>query len=310
MTLVPGDVVLTGTPSRHRSARPPATASRSASRASGSSSTVARSERLDRRRRRRSTPRTPLGPLPLVARRTAVRLSTGPRCRVLRAILTTTSCGSHADIRGSRTRCPKTASARPRSTSCCAALLALENADEAYALPARSVHHPRDPGHGAAPSRSPACSAAGEHYTAIQEATGASATTISRVSKALNYGADGYKRVLERLGSSARAGRATGACPSSTCTPTPSTPCSTVPLGSTISSQRADELEMPALAITDHGYMYGAVDFYRTATAGGHQADHRLRGLLHARTRGSSATASPTCTTCCCWPRTTRATAT
>ena len=42
--------------------------------------------------------------------------------------------------------------------------------------------------------------ASGEHYSAIQEATGASATTISRVSKALNYGADGYKRVLERLG--------------------------------------------------------------------------------------------------------------
>jgi len=40
----------------------------------------------------------------------------------------------------------------------------------------------------------------GEHYTAIQESTGASATTISRVSKALNYGADGYKRVLDRLG--------------------------------------------------------------------------------------------------------------
>lgn len=28
---------------------------------------------------------------------------------------------------------------------------------------------------------------------------------------------------------------------------------------------RAAELEMPALAITDHGYMYGAVDFYRNA---------------------------------------------
>ena len=40
---------------------------------------------------------------------------------------------------------------------------------------------------------------AGEHYTAIQEATGASATTISRVSKALNYGADGYKRTLDLL---------------------------------------------------------------------------------------------------------------
>lgn len=42
--------------------------------------------------------------------------------------------------------------------------------------------------------------AAGEHYSAIQESTGASATTISRVSKALNYGADGYRCALERLG--------------------------------------------------------------------------------------------------------------
>jgi TrpR-related protein YerC/YecD len=41
--------------------------------------------------------------------------------------------------------------------------------------------------------------ASGEHYTAIQESTGASATTISRVSKALNYGADGYRGTLERL---------------------------------------------------------------------------------------------------------------
>ena len=41
--------------------------------------------------------------------------------------------------------------------------------------------------------------AAGEHYSSIQEATGASATTISRVSKALNYGADGYRSVLEKL---------------------------------------------------------------------------------------------------------------
>lgn len=44
--------------------------------------------------------------------------------------------------------------------------------------------------------------AAGEHYTEIRAATGASATTISRVSKALNYGADGYRLVIERLGGS------------------------------------------------------------------------------------------------------------
>ena len=28
---------------------------------------------------------------------------------------------------------------------------------------------------------------------------------------------------------------------------------------------RAHELAMPALAITDHGVMYGAIDFYKTA---------------------------------------------
>lgn len=42
--------------------------------------------------------------------------------------------------------------------------------------------------------------ASGEHYTEIRAATGASATTISRVNKALNYGADGYRAVLDRLG--------------------------------------------------------------------------------------------------------------
>jgi TrpR-related protein YerC/YecD len=39
--------------------------------------------------------------------------------------------------------------------------------------------------------------AAGEHYDHIREVTGASTTTISRVSRALNYGADGYARVLD-----------------------------------------------------------------------------------------------------------------
>jgi TrpR-related protein YerC/YecD len=38
---------------------------------------------------------------------------------------------------------------------------------------------------------------AGEHYDDIREATGASTTTISRVNRALNYGADGYRRVLD-----------------------------------------------------------------------------------------------------------------
>lgn len=38
---------------------------------------------------------------------------------------------------------------------------------------------------------------AGEHYDNIREATGASTTTISRVNRALNYGADGYRTVLD-----------------------------------------------------------------------------------------------------------------
>lgn len=36
-------------------------------------------------------------------------------------------------------------------------------------------------------------------YGEIEEITGASTATISRINKCLVYGADGYKRVLERL---------------------------------------------------------------------------------------------------------------
>lgn len=37
----------------------------------------------------------------------------------------------------------------------------------------------------------------GVHYNEISERTGASATTISRVSKCLNYGADGYRSIID-----------------------------------------------------------------------------------------------------------------
>ena len=37
-------------------------------------------------------------------------------------------------------------------------------------------------------------------YNEIEEATGASTATISRINRSLNYGADGYKIVFERLG--------------------------------------------------------------------------------------------------------------
>lgn len=36
-------------------------------------------------------------------------------------------------------------------------------------------------------------------YNTIAAATGASTATISRVKRCLNYGADGYQRVLQRL---------------------------------------------------------------------------------------------------------------
>jgi TrpR-related protein YerC/YecD len=37
----------------------------------------------------------------------------------------------------------------------------------------------------------------GEPYTAIQDKTGASATTIARVSKCLNHGAGGYRGAID-----------------------------------------------------------------------------------------------------------------
>lgn len=37
-------------------------------------------------------------------------------------------------------------------------------------------------------------------YNEIEELTGASTATISRINRSLNYGADGYKLVFEKLG--------------------------------------------------------------------------------------------------------------
>lgn len=53
--------------------------------------------------------------------------------------------------------------------------------------------------------------AGGDHYADIQAATGASSTTISRVSRCLNYGADGYTRVLSLLAEGDVAASASGA---------------------------------------------------------------------------------------------------
>lgn len=79
------------------------------------------------------------------------------------------------------------------------ALLLLDSEEEAYALlvdlcTIREIH---DMAQRLEVARR---LAAGEHYAAIQDITGASATTISRVSKSLNYGADGYAGILRKLG--------------------------------------------------------------------------------------------------------------
>jgi len=78
------------------------------------------------------------------------------------------------------------------------ALLLLGTEDEAYALllDLCTIREIQDMAQRLQVAR---MLAAGEHYSAIQVTTGASATTISRVSKSLNYGADGYARVLGKL---------------------------------------------------------------------------------------------------------------
>lgn len=79
------------------------------------------------------------------------------------------------------------------------ALISLDSADEAFAL-LQDLCTIREVREMAQRLQVASMLAAGEHYSHIQELTGASATTISRVSKALNYGADGYRSVLGKLG--------------------------------------------------------------------------------------------------------------
>ncbi len=43
--------------------------------------------------------------------------------------------------------------------------------------------------------------------------------------------------------------------------------------------KKAKEFGMPAVAITDHGNLYGAIEFYQAGDEGRDQADHRLRGV-------------------------------
>ena len=45
---------------------------------------------------------------------------------------------------------------------------------------------------------------------------------------------------------------------------------------------RVKEVGQEAVAITDHGNMYGVIDFYRACESRGREAYHRLRGLCRA----------------------------
>ena len=47
--------------------------------------------------------------------------------------------------------------------------------------------------------------------------------------------------------------------------------------------ERTAELGMDAIAMTDHGNVFGAYDFYSKATRRRGQADHRHGGLPHAQ---------------------------
>ena len=58
----------------------------------------------------------------------------------------------------------------------------------------------------------------------------------------------------------------------------------------------------PAIGITDHGNMYGVLEFYKECRAPGRQADHRHRGLhglrppQRASDRAAAASTTPAAT--------------
>jgi TrpR-related protein YerC/YecD len=116
---------------------------------------------------------------------------------VPRGILTATSCGSVRHW-GEQQSMPEDRVRTPEVEELLRALLLLDDADEAYSLLTDlcTIREIQDMAQRLQVAR---MLADGEHYSTIQELTGASATTISRVSKSLNYGADGYARVLGKL---------------------------------------------------------------------------------------------------------------
>ncbi len=84
-----------------------------------------------------------------------------------------------------------------------AALAGLESADEAAALLV-DLCTPREIEDLSQRLEVARLLSQGEPYLAVQERTGASSTTVSRVSKCLNGQAGGYRAVLAREGSAAK----------------------------------------------------------------------------------------------------------
>jgi TrpR-related protein YerC/YecD len=89
------------------------------------------------------------------------------------------------------------------------AFLALESPDEVWAFlqDVATIREVHDMAQRLAVAR---MLADGEHYTHIQEITGASTTTISRVSRSLNYGADGYTTIIDRFDATGEADARSG----------------------------------------------------------------------------------------------------
>lgn len=78
------------------------------------------------------------------------------------------------------------------------AFLSLENVDDCYRLfeDLFTIREVQDLSQRLEVAQMLSCKAT---YTEIVEKTGVSTATIGRVNRALNYGAGGYQRVLERL---------------------------------------------------------------------------------------------------------------
>jgi TrpR-related protein YerC/YecD len=116
---------------------------------------------------------------------------------VPRAILTAVCCGFEPML-GAGSFMPEDRVRTPEVDELLRALLLLDSTDEAYAL-LQDLCTIREIQDMAQRLQVAKMLSEGEHYSAIQESTGASATTISRVSKSLNYGADGYAHILGKL---------------------------------------------------------------------------------------------------------------